>query len=472
MEKYRYVIGVDREQVELASLDEMITKDDVVRIIDKIINAMNILSLGFKYSETSSTGRPPYNPSDMLKLYIFCYFNKIRSSRKIEAECHQNIKVMWLIGKLTPDFKTISDFRKDNKEAIENVFVDFIMLCDSLGLLSKEVVAVDGSKFKANNSSARCHTLTKVEKRIEKLQKTIDEYMKLLDENDNAENKNPPPSFNKEDTLEKLDDLQEKMRELEDLKKEVQEKGSIATTDPDCKLMKMNNSGFNMAYNVQIAVDKKNYIAVAVDTTNAGNDNEQLYDISKQAKENSNVENITVLADGGYNSGKEFAKCEQDNITPIVNVPKNYKSSITEKYSKHNFKYDKETDKYICPEGYCLSKVSNSKSIKTKYTNVVACHNCEKLKECTKQKHRTIERGEFEDHSDTVNNRAKEKSDILKERKAIVEHVFGDVKYNFGYYYFLTRRRKSVRVETFLHFLVYNFKRVINILRCKRLSTC
>lgn len=230
-----------------------------MRAIDAIVESMEILTLDFKYSETASTGRKPYSPIDMFKLYTYSYFNGIRSSRKIERECSRNIELMWLISNLAPDFKTIADFRKNNREAIKKAFSKFSMICDSLGLISKEMVAVDGSKFRANNSSDQYCTAKKTAKKIEHYEEQAKKYLVLLDANDEQEKEKPPPSFNKRDLKQKLDGIQKRISELKELQAEIEENGDIALIDPDSKMMQVKNSGREVSHNVQIAVDSKNH---------------------------------------------------------------------------------------------------------------------------------------------------------------------------------------------------------------------
>ncbi len=447
----KYKTGEDRNQISFFSLDDIVDKNDTVRIIDKVVDEMNVAKFNFKYSERKNKGQHSYNPSDMLKLYIYCCMNKVRSSRKIEKQCHENIKVMWLMRNLKPDHKTISDFRKNNHEGIKEAFCNFVLVCESLNLIGSELIVVDGTKMRASNSKDKYYTLKKVEEKIEYHQKRVSEYMETLEHNDKEESKNL--KLNQEDIENKIDKIKSRIEELEELKTLVAEKGSIATTDADCKLMKMNNGGFNLAYNVQLAVDEKCYLAVAVDVVNAGNDNEQLYNISKQAKENLEVDEITVLADGGYNSGAQFAKCEEENIIPIVSVPRNKKSAPDERYSKDKFKYDKENDTYTCPQNFVLSMVSKNDTVVKRYSNPNACKNCVVKSSCTKSKYRDIERMKFEDYSDVVDARAKENKQLLKKRKETIEHLFGTLKRNWGFDNFLTRGIKKVNTEIYIYFL-------------------
>jgi len=472
MSNYKYKTGEDRTQIQLiqTSLDEMITSDDPVRAINKIIDEMNVHSLPFKYNEVRKSGQHSYNPSDMLKLYIFCLMHGVRSSRKIEAECHCNIKVMWLMRELKPDHKTISNFRKDNKEAIEEVFADFVLLCGSLGLLGKELVAIDGSKFRASNSKDKYFTLKKVEKKIEYHKRQIEKYMKMLDENDEEENKNPPLHLKEEDINKKVDEIKDRIKELEDLKKEVKEKCGIAKTDKDCKLMLMNNGGFNPAYNLQAAVDEKNKMVVAVDCTNAINDRQQLYSMAKQVKQNLEVDEITVVADAGYDSNQEMALCEKDGIVAIVSEVK-LGRAFDKNYNKEHFTYDENNDEYICPQKQrlFLHTPNAEENQEKKYRNVAACKDCIVREKCTKLKYREIKDPPYENYARVVAKRTRENIEILKQRKSIIEHLFGTIKRNWGFDYFLTRGLENVATESYLYFLTYNFKRVISILGVEKI---
>jgi transposase len=261
-------------------LDDIISPDCEVRALDTIVNNMDIQLLGFTHSETKETGRKPYSPMDMFKLYVYSYFNGIRSSRKIERECYRNIEVMWLINELKPDFKTIADFRKDNKKPIQQAFRKFSMICDELGLIGKEMVAVDGSKFRASNSRLAYHSEKKLDKKIEHYNKMAEQYLALLDNCDNEERSIEGIKLNRAEIEAKIDSINKRLAELDALREYVKEKGTIYATDPDSRMMKTNNNGYDICHNVQIAVDDKNHLAVAVDVTSDPVDKEQLHNIS------------------------------------------------------------------------------------------------------------------------------------------------------------------------------------------------
>jgi len=457
----RYVKSDDRNQLSFMPIcfDEMIPEDAEVRALDAIVEKMDIHSLGFKYYETKHTGRPPYDPAVMFKLYIYSYFNGIRSSRKIERECYRNIELMWLLGNLKPDFKTIANFRKDNKTQIKLAFQTFSIICDELGLIGKEMVAVDGSKFRACNSRDAYHSKKKLDEKIAHYTKTAAQYIKLLDSCDNEESKEP--KFTKEEINQKLDKISSRLKELQALRIEVAENGNIFETDPDSNMMRTNNNGGDICHNVQIAVDRKNHIVVAVDVTGQPLDKEQLYNISSQAKENMKSEELTVLADRGYYSAPQFKQCDEDNIIPIV--PKVVSASApTLEYDKEEFIYDTERGGYICPAGQLLLPITKSKDDCIRYANIKACKTCTYKSQCTPGKFRTIQDRPFAEYARAVDERRKAHPEAYLLRKELAEHPFGTVKRALGFTYFLTRGAESVRAESLLHFLIYNMKRTIN----------
>lgn len=456
-------------------LDDMISSDCEVRAIDAIVDRMDIQSMGFTYSETKETGRKPYSPIDMFKLYIYSYFNGIRSSRKIERECYRNIEVLWLINELKPDFKTIADFRKDNKKQIKLAFRKFSMICDELGLIGKEMVAVDGSKFRANNSRMAYHSENKLQKKIEHYNKTAEKYLSLLDSCDIEESNCGATKLSRTEIEAKVEGINNRLAELEILKQQVKKSGSIYTTDPDSRMMKTNNNGCDICHNVQVAVDDKNHLVVAVDVTSQPVDKEQLHNISLQAKEELGVEKITAIADKGYYSALQFAKCKPDNIIPIVSKADHSHMAATKEYGKSQFKYDEENDGYICPQGNLLKAYNHRKEYSKqkdhkRYQNYEACSKCPVKDKCSdSEKGRTIQDRPFQRIADEVDQRTEEFSDMYKIRKQTVEHPFGTIKRAFGFSYFLTRGTESVRTESLMHFLVYNIKRAINIMGTKEI---
>lgn len=467
MSRYNKSNNRDQLSIEPLCLDDMLPEDAEVRALEVIVDKMDIRSLGFTYSETKETGRKPYDPSDMFKIYAYSYFNGIRSSRKIERECYRNIELMWLIGNIRPDFKTIADFRKDNKAQIKAAFLRFNMICAELGLVGKEIVAIDGSKFRAGNSRFACHTEKKIEKKLEYFTKTMNDYMELLDICDNEESKEP--KFSRSEIVDKIDKLNSRIVELRELQEKVRQNGPIYDTDPDSRMMRVSNNGADVAHNVQIAVDEKNHMVVAIDVTSQPIDKEQLYNMASQAKENLGADELTVVADRGYYSANEFELCENESIHPIVTEANQTHHAIHPDYEKDKFAFDEDQNCYICPAGEILSVFSVSKKGSIKYANMTACKNCSHKYKCTKAKYRAVQDRPNEKYARIVDKRTKENIELYRKRQQLVEHPFGTVKRALGFTYFLTRGTESVKAESCLHFLIYNIKRTINIMGTQEL---
>jgi len=464
----RYVEGENRNQINLEPLclDDMIGEENPVRIIEIIVERMNIGELGFKYASTAETGRKPYSPVDMFKLYAYSYYNGIRSSRKIERECHRNIEVMWLIGELKPDHKTIANFRKDNKKAIKAAFRQFTMICDELGLISKEIVAVDGSKFRASNGRMKYYSKGKVAKNLAHYNEAAEKYMELLEESDkDEESNNTPNQYSRAELKEKLASIQKRIAELEEIQEKVEEEGTIYMTDPDARLMKVSDGGNDISHNVQIAGEEKNHFIVAVDVTSEAVDYGQLHSIASQAKEELAVDELTAIADRGFYSSEEFKKCKEDDITVIVPKPDRGETQ-SKGYTKSNFTYDKEKDMYICLLGQQVTLPAKRKSqSKDKRYYCKACVGCPSKELCTpKSKYRNLTRFELDDYADEVDALTRANPKLSGERKCLAEHPFGTVKRAFGFTYFLTQGTENVSTESFLHFLAYNMKRLFNIM--------
>ncbi len=488
----RYVEGENRNQLNILpiSLDEMVSDDNPVRVIDALVDSLDMTALDFKYAQPKEFGRKPYNPKCMLKLYIYGYFNGIRTTRKLEKECKRNIEVMWLLDNLKPDDKTISNFRKDNKKAIAEVFKQFSMLCNELGLYGKEIIAVDGSKFRANNSRKKNYTKNKVKKMLEYYEEIANKYIELLNENDKNEEKEI--SYTKEELTDKLETAKKRIEELKEMAEEIKQNGEISITDPDAKHMSASNNGTDISHNVQIAVDSKNHLVVAVDVVSTPADQNQLHNMASKAveelglkkSENDETENesedkvsdeekeiITVLADKGYYCGEELKKCKKDNIKTIVSKQKTGSRTGNEEYIKDNFIYDKEKDIYICPKGEILKNISRSSSKEQKYRNTQACNKCEDKDKCSTSKTgRVIRRGQYQEVYDEVDKITIKNKELYKQRQMIVEHPFGTVKRTLGFTYFLTRGNENVKAESFMHFFTYNLNRIINILGVEKLT--
>ena len=443
--------------------DEMISEDNPVRVLEAFVDSLDLKELNFKNANRDKTvaGRPSYNPKDLLKLYLYGYFNGIRSSRKLAKECERNIEVFWLINELKPDFRTISEFRKDNINNMKEVFKQFSILCDSLDLIGKEIVAIDGSKFRANNGRRKNYTKGKIQKQIKYYEENIEKYIAILDKED-LEEKDNKIMIDKKELNQKIEEAKQRIKELEKIKKEVVEKGEISITDSDSRHMKTSNNGTDISHNVQISVDNKWDLVVAIDVTSNPADQGQLSNMAIKSKEELKVENLTVLADKGYWNGEELKKCEENNITTIVSSPEEHG---TIGYKKSDFKYNKEQDYYVCPMGRILHRTGNKEK---RYKNTKACKECPNRNKCTKNKTgKNLVVGQNEEYLERAKQRQKENMKLYKQRQMIVEHVFGTIKRNLGYTYLLLRGNEKVKGESFMHFLIYNIKRVCNIKKTK-----
>ena len=464
MKMSKYIEGFNTNQYSLfpISFDEMVDEDNPVRGICAIVDSMDETKLNFVHSQTKRTGRPPYNPVCMFKIYLYCYYNKIRSSRNIEKECKRNIELMWLTGGLAPDHKTIADFRKNNKRAIEAAHAEFISICSELGLIGKRTIAIDGTKIKANNSRKNNVTISKLNKMIEHHDENIHEYLKQLSQNDIAESTDTIKS--------KLKKAQQKKKECEALIEEMESEGirEKSLVDPDSHQMGASNNGTDISYNVQNAVDEKEHIIVTTDVVTSPADQTQLYAMAEKTVEELEVsddEAVTVLADKGYWRNDDIVKCEEDSrINAIVAIP-NEKG--IQDYRKSDFLYKEETDEYICPMGQILKRW---KGKTPSYSNPSACKNCPNRDKCTKSSRgRVIMRNDNEEPIETAKKRYKDNYELYKLRQQIVEHPFGTIKRTLGFTYFLTRRLENVKTENFLHVITYNLKRVLNILKVPEL---
>jgi transposase len=368
---------------------------------------------------------------------------------------------MWLIGNLRPDFKTIANFRHDNKSKIKSAFQAFSVICDQLGMIGKEIVAVDGSKFRACNSREAYYSKKKIDEKLAHYNKSAAEYLKLLDACDGSEPDNP--KFTKDELIQKLDKINTRVAELTVIREDVLENGNICETDTDSRMMKTANSGADICHNIQIAVDNKSHIVVAVDVTSQAIDKEQLYNMSAQAKANMEVQTLTVVADKGYYSASQFKECSESGIVPIV--PKNIYGRVpSDEFEKTAFTYDDEKGGYICPMGVLLSpfKATSKTSNYVKYANSSACKQCQERSKCTSGKYRTVQDNALHKYSAEVDKRVKDNPKAYLLRKQLAEHPFGTIKRALGFTYFLTIGTESVRSEALLHFLIYNMKRAIN----------
>lgn len=462
-----HIKGSGRHQVTLfpEALDDFVTENNPVRVIDIFVDGLQLTSLGFENVNPKQTGRPGYHPATMLKLYIYGYLNRIQSSRRLEKEAHRNVELMWLLERLTPDFKTIADFRKNNGKGIKNACRAFIDLCKQMQMFTDVIVAIDGSKFKAVNSKSNNYTPSKVKGHIERIEQSISLYLDKLDDAD----KKAELEANSELTATKLAWLQKRLEELKQVQQAVEQHPDkqLSLTDPDSRLMKINNVNRQVSYNVQTAVDAKHHLIVAHEVTNVP-DRGQLTTVTKLAQEAVGQTDITILADKGYYSRSDI-KAAQD-LGAVALVPKGDTSGADRKglFNRALFKYDKEKDIYICPVGNELQNrltVEEDGLAIQMYFNCIACRDCGQRSKCTTSKRdprrirRWVHEGEMEDMQAKLD--ASPQTSVI--RKQTVEHPFGTIKMWMGATHFLMRRFTNVSTEISLHILAYNLKRMISI---------
>ena len=466
----RFVEGIDRGQTALfpECLADWIDDDNPVRVIDAFVDKLELSGLGFDGVTPEATGRPSYHPAVLLKLYIYGYLNRVQSSRRLEREALRNVEVMWLIGRLTPDHKTIADFRKDSGRAIRQVCVQFTELCRLMGLLTQASVAIDGSKFKAVNTRDKNFTRNKVERRRAQLEQSVARYLAQLDTADLQE-----PS---EELTAKTAHLKEKLVKLESemLRLAAMERLMLATpdqqismTDPDSRSMATSGRGSGVVgYNVQVAVDTQHHLIVAHEVTNEGSDRAQLANIACQAKEVLGVDELEAVADRGYYSGEEILECHKAGIA--VTLPKPMTSGIEARgrFGKQDFVYLSDEDVYRCPAGeklkYHYTNEERDQQLRRYWTN--ACRDCALKSGCTSGKERRITRWEHEYVLEAVQKRLDRNPQAMRVRRETVEHPFGTLKMRMGATHFLMKRLPKVATEMALHVLAYNLTRAINII--------
>lgn len=462
-----HIKGQGRHQVTLLPdvLDDFVTEDNPVRVIDIFVDELQLDVLGFERVNAKQTGRPGYHPATMLKLYIYGYLNRIQSSRRLEKEAHRNVELMWLLERLAPDFKTIADFRKNNGKGIKNACRAFIDLCRQMQMFTDVVVAIDGSKFKAVNSKSNNFTPQKTKGHIERVEQSIALYLNKLDEADKAAEPEKTAGL----TAAKLAWLQKRLEELKQIQQAVEQHPDkqLSLTDPDSRLMKINNVNRQVSYNVQTAVDAKYHLIVAHEVTNTP-DRGQLTAVKKLAQDAVGKTDITVLADKGYYS-RGYIKATQDSGA-VALVPKGDTSGADRKglFNRSLFKYDQEKDIYICPMG---SELQNRFTVvedgleQQMYFNNIACRDCSQRSRCTTSKRdpRRIRRWVHEAEMEDMQARLNASPQTAVVRKQTVEHPFGTIKMWMGATHFLTQRFKNVSTEISLHVLAYNLKRMMSI---------
>ena len=447
----RFVVGADRSQITCLPecLDDWVDEDNPVHVIEAFVEALDLHTLGFEGAIAKATGRPSYHPAVLLRLYIYGYLNRVQSSRRLEREAGRNVELMWLLGRLVPDHKTIADFRKDNGGAIRKVCTRFVALCREMGLLSAASVAIDGSKFKAVNNRDRNFTRAKMERRRTQIEESVARYLQQLDTADRQE---PSDAISTKTTRlkEKIAKLGEEMKRLAVIEAQMlaAPDQQVSLTDPDARSMATSGRG-----------------------SGVGSDRSQLASMAKEAKAVLQTERLDAVADRGYFNGEEILACEQAGIMVTLPKPMTSGAKSEGRFGKQDFVYMPEEDVYRCPAGeklkYYYTNVENGLALRRYWTT--ACQSCSIKSRCTPAKQRRIARWEHEHVLEAVQRRLDENPKAMRQRRETVEHPFGTIKARMGATHFLMKTLPRVAGEMALHVLAYNLTRVMNIVGIKPL---
>jgi len=466
----RFIEGSDRSQISLfpERLEDYVADDNPVRVVDGFVDQLDLSGLSFRQVDPSVTGRPGYYRSDLLKLHIYGYLNRVQSSRRLEREAARNVEVMWLIGRLVPDHKTIADFRKDNGRGIRKACVQFVTLCRQFGLLANASVAIDGAKFKAVNTRDKNFTKGKLKRRVAQIEDSVARYLGQLDSADRQE-----ASLARTTKIEHLNDkiakLKEEMERLAEVEKEMlsRPEQQISETDPDARSMATSGRGSGMVgYNVQTAVDIEHHLIVAHEVMNVGTDKSLLSHMAKRTKAALETDALEVVADRGYYKSDEILNCHEAGITVTLPKPQTSNNKAKGLFVKPDFVYLADEDVYRCPAGERLAYrfTCEERGLMLRRYWSDACPDCAIKDQCTPGKQRRITRWEHEEVLDAVQRRLDAHPEKMRQRRETVEHPFGTIKSWMGYTHFQMKTLKHVGTEMALHVLAYNLKRVINII--------
>lgn len=474
----KFIEGQNRHQSYFSTLEEQVSAENPVRLIDAFVDKLDSTKIGFGKTVSKSEGRPPYAPGVLLKLYLYGYLNKIRSSRKLERECGRNVELQWLLQNLSPNYHTIADFRKQHGQGLQHLFKLYVQFLDEAGLLGKTTIAIDGSKFKAVNSKKNNYNQKKIDKHRGFIEDKTVKYLQELDELDKQESTADELAIKKEKIAQGLKKLKERTIKYDSLQEQLDntEDKQISTTDGDSRSIIIVKSIVEVAYNTQNAVDDKHNLIVHTQATNT-NDGKALYQAALQAKENLQLQKedkLMVLADKGYHTGAELQQCQQSNmITHVAYKEQPSVKHIANEFLSESFAYDKATDSYTCPAGATLTSLgtwhnkkgeAHETSYRFKTYRTDACKTCPLKHQCTKLPKRIIHRSEYQDAVDINNNNIRQNPHYYKRRQAICEHPFGTIKRHFGFTHTLLKGLQKVNGEMNLIMFCYNFLRSKNIL--------
>ncbi len=458
----KFIQGQNRTQTHLfpISLDESISKDNEVRLIDIFVDSLDLTGFGFK-AHFDENGRPAYHPGDLLKLYIYGYLNRTRSSRCLEKECHRNIEVIWLLRNLKPDHNTISNFRRDNPAAIKKVFRITVKIARNFELIGGKLLAGDSTKLRAQNSKKNNFNKKKTDRHLAYIENKLSEYDKALAEND-GDNKQAI-----EQEIKKQDNRKKKYQKLEAQLKETKQT-QISLADPESRQMITRNNITEVAYNVQTSVDSDHNIPIDYKVTNT-NDSKAMGNMLQRTKSILGHNRFTMLYDKGYHTGSEFSTADRLGVKTIVAIPTVAAQAPNPMYNVEHFRYNKTEDCYTCPENRELTTTGKwhvAKTYKFKRYTTKACLACPVKDECSKAKYgKGIQRSEFQELIERNKNRVKENATYYKRRQAIVEHPYGTLKRQWGFSYIITKKGiKRATADVGFMMIAYNMRRLINII--------
>jgi transposase len=474
----RFIEGENRFQSTLfpESLEDYIADDNPVRFIDAFVDGLDLKRLGFERAQPSETGRPGYEPTVMLKIYVYGYMNRLTTTRVLEQETHRNVDLIWLTGRLMPDHKTIGEFRRNNRKAIRRVCAEFVGICRELKLFEQVIVAIDGSKFKAVNSRDKNFTRKSIKRRMKRLQEHINRYLTILDEADKREPEEH--KYTAEELAEKIASMQQQMGRLQVIEEQVQAHPDkqVSLTDPDARSMAKAGGGSTVGYNVQTAVDSESHLIVAHEVTNATTDRSQLASMATKARaalseeteeapEEEAKDAFTVVADAGYYKGEEIVECYEAGLKALVPKVDTSGKRAKGQYTRADFIYDARQDEYVCPARQRMRWrfTTEEKGKKFKVYMTRYCASCPLKAKCTTGKERRIKRWEKEHILEAAAAELKKQPEAMRMRKKIVEHPYATIKHCMGATHFVMKRLPNVQAEMSLHVLAYNLKRVINI---------
>lgn len=458
-----YIQGEDRGQASLlpSRLEDYVSVDASVRVIDAFVSGLDVVGLGFVRARAAATGRPGYDPRDLLKLYVWGYFNEIRSSRRLERACHRDVEAMWLMGRLAPDFKTIADFRRDNGPAIVGACRAFVMVCRDAGLFTARLVALDGSKFRAVASAKKVIGRRQIAEEMVRLEGRIAAYLSALDEADGEETPDAP-----EAVAAALDLIRARQDELNQLAERLDEEArtTLVEGEDDARPMGSGRGAKPPGYNVQTAVDADTGLILHHDVMAEPNDRRLLHPMASATKSSLDLDALRVVADKGYDNGEQLRACEDEAITPHVPSQRtvNNKGDGT-LFDRSDFMYDPETDMYRCPAEKSLPRKQVRKSDRSVIyaADKADCSICPLKPRCTQSARRFVTRHFDEEVRKRANDRAS--PDVMRARRCSVEHPFGTIKRKMAGGRFLTRNLTGTKTEMALSVLAYNMLRAINI---------